>query len=276
MKVRGYIKSMAAAATSLSVLTASLTAFDMGASAADDRLNIKVYMDMSMIQNYNDICDDVTYGTYGLPISFVTRLPNVLSYVQGYYGYHGASLNFSSFSTATDLITSPAYECACDSSNYFSTIINGCTGVTSSQCANGNYHCNHISKFVGCTPSYNANNTAVLFLTTSNICVAESGSHFNVDGATNPSAMYSLVRDVDYAYYHPEDYPYAYARMIVAHEIGHFFGVADHYGSNASSDSEPDCVWGSNAYRFDVARSTPACSVCGSTIYKNRNMYKHI
>lgn len=273
---------MVAAATSLSVLTASLTAFDMGASAADDRLNIKVYMDELMCSNLSSICnEEVTLGTYGVPSSFTTRLTSITGYVTGFYGYHGATLNFSNFAPASDLIETYAFECVSNSDDWADIMINGCRcyGETYLSahvaCAKGTYQHSNYLYFADSLPSFDSNNECALLLTTSNLCYVKDGEHGFAYGLATPSEMNIISRDSDYCRDHDDDSPYAYARSTLAHEIGHLYGVQDHYELTSPTVYNPNCIWGANMESYDVLKNCTICSVCANIIKNNCDMYQH-
>ncbi len=230
-----------------------------------------------MCTNLSFVCDDVTLGTYGVPNSFNTRLRYITSYAYSYYMNLGAKINFSDFNPATDLLESPAYVCAAESDDFISAIMSDCPCKSEMQCQVGSRHCNNIDKFSGSIPEYNENNTAVLYLTISKMCANTSTMHGNPYGATNRSEMWALVRDVDYFYSHNNEtaYPYAYARLVTVHEIGHLYNVADHYGDYATSNSVANCVWGDNREDFDIAKVCTTCSICHDTIVANRDIYQH-
>lgn len=278
MKLRRYTKSIIATVTSLSVLTASLAAFDMGASAEDNKLNIKVYMDEMMCWNFNSICDDVTSGTYGLPTSFTTRLGYITGFSRGYYGYRGINIVFSEFSPSYHLLETSATQCVDASADWTSTMMNGCSCISSeSLCEGGTYHCNNLERFVEAIPSYNDDETAVLLLTTSSVCSNGGGEHHYVNGSTNKLNMWIVSRDIDYTKSHgsEETNPYTYARMILAHEIGHLFNVLDHYTVTVLPAKDPDCIWGVNMYDYRIANGGYTCNVCDGTMRDNVNLYNH-
>ncbi len=277
MKLKKIIETAASAATALTIFTASLSSFPMNASAANNQLNVKIYMDESMCSNLSSICDDVTLGTYGVPSSFNTRLPAITGYAYAYYMNSGAYINFSNFFTGTDLLESPAYLCACQSDDFFSAIQSDCACQNIETCSNGYPHCNNVTMFHNNIPKYNKDNTAVLYFTISKICLNNSQGHRNVYGATNKSLMRALVRDTDYFFEHKsnETNPYAYTRMTVVHEIGHLYNVTDHYGIHASSDSVANCIWGDNKRLYHIANSCTTCSICHNTIIANRDIYQH-
>ena len=142
-------------------------------------------------------------------------------------------------------------------------------------CVNGNLHHNNIYMFRNDLPSYDANNMCAVYLTASTLCATNNSSHFDVDGVTWPNSMACIVRDPDYDYSHDDDNPYAYSRMVMVHEIGHLFNVEDHYSNYATANSEPDCIWGDNAYNYRIAKTCSTCSTCHNTIVNNRNLYHH-
>ncbi len=277
MKLKKIIETAASAATALTIFTASLSSFPMNASAANNQLNVKIYMDESMCSNLSSICDDVTLGTYGVPSSFNTRLPAITGYAYAYYMNSGAYINFSNFFTGTDLLESPAYLCVSESDGSINALMKDCTCKSVMQCQVGNWHCNNVNVFSDSIPEYDKNNTAVLYFTVSKMCANTSTKHGNPYGATNKSEMWSLVRDVDYFHdhYNETSYPYAYARMVTVHEIGHFYNVADHYDEYASSNSVANCIWGDNRENFYIAKSCTTCSTCHNTIIANRDIYQH-
>lgn len=281
MKLRNLIKTVASAATALSVFTASLSVFPMNTSAVNNQLNIKIYMDQSMCTQFNTEYGNnhITRGTYGVPTSFTTRFQYVTSYVYSFYMYHGAQINFYSFNPATDLLQSPAYDCANNSSSYLNTLKNGCSCYSEEQCDDGTLHHNNCTTFKDDLPYFDPDNGASLYLTASAICYNPEGGHSQAHGITWSSLMTIIVNDSDYKRTHPETggSPYTYTRSTMAHEIGHLYNVRDHYNINEDvlPTYDPNCIWGNNHNEYSIKNACRICSICASTIRNNANIYHH-
>ncbi len=279
MKVGRNVRSVIAAATSLSVLTASLAAFDMSASAADNQLNIHVYLCSTSCVNLSSLCDDVTLGTYGTPATFSERLPAITGYVYGYYANSGAYINFYDF-VSSDIRHSPARLCANNYSGnesaFLGVIVNGCP-CTDRNCVSGSstLHHNNLEMFKNDLPVYNPDNECAMYITVSNLCSNNGGEHHGVFGASNKDEMYMITSDYDYRNSHDDNNAYAYARKNVVHEIGHLYNVTDHYNTTALPSQDPDCIWGANKNNYLILKNCTTCYVCQQTIYRNRNIYQH-
>ena len=71
----------------------------------------------------------------------------------------------------------------------------------------------------------------------------------------------------------------------ILHEIGHWYGVKDHYGGDVdSTDSidpdknlgySKDCIYGENKENENVAGNLILCDGCKNIIQKNLNGYNH-
>ena len=240
----------------------------------------------TMCNNFHDYLDlsDVTYGTYGVPTSFTTRLSAITGYVYGYYMNSGAYVH-TIFSSTDSIVDSPAGECASNAANfnstYYDVLLYGCpcngTGMIGDvKCTKGTLHHNNVFKFQLDLPEYNPSNECAVYLTTSTLCHTEGTTHRDdLNGVAIPGAMAIVVRDTDYCFNNSTDNPYAYARATMVHEVGHLYNVEDHYGDLASGDSDPDCIWGDNRNFYDIVKTCSTCSTCHSTIINNRNKFHH-
>lgn len=200
--------------------------------------------------------------------------------MKGFYSYHGASLNFYDFSAATDILESPAYICAGDSDSFIETLINGCEcygdGVQAHvACFKGTYQHNNLNYFVNDTPAYNASNECAVYLTASSICLNSAEEHKFAFGVANPSTMFIVSQDSDYFQYHDDDSPYAYAISTLAHEIGHLYGVKDHYNLDTITVNNPNCIWGDNRESYEILKSCTICTVCKNIIKNNSEKFHH-
>lgn len=209
-----------------------------------------------------------------MPASFNKRLPDVLNYVKGYYRNASIILN-PSFSTS-NIRDTPASNCAWNSSDPISTIQNGCSCVSDSTCASGNWHHSSIYRFRDDIPTFNPNNECAVYLTAAALCNKSNGNHGRVWGATWKNNMEMVVSDLDHAKHNntsENNYPYAYAKHVLIHELGHLYDAPDHYA--VLPDQYPNCVWGKNHNTYQVVTSNQTCSNCHQIMFNNRNRYQH-
>ncbi len=229
-------------------------------SHAASGLNIDAYM-------------DTTYtAIYGVPSSFLDRFPEIIRRTSGYYNVCGARVNIS-FSSQKLLRTS-ARVCAENSSNIENTIRNGCKCYTNSQCEKGISHHNNAEIFRNSFSSPTSSNSATWLITATSICGhnGTSGSHHGLNGVAW-SERKILTCDYDFKMDegHPEYDPYAFATKTAIHEIGHLYGVSDHY--TILPDQYPDCVWGSNRNSYEIAKGMKTCPRCNQAIKNNLTKY---
>ena len=59
----------------------------------------------------------------------------------------------------------------------------------------------------------------------------------------------------------------------IAHEIGHFFDVDDHY--NTASTTDDDCIWGDDRNDTDIYSVLKMCDTCMATLNANKAIYNH-
>lgn len=232
------------------------------AEAASKQLNIVTTFDISET------------ATYGVPNAFFSRFDEMTEKVANlYYKKFGIKLNF----------TKPEYKyvigtCAseCRVNNYDSF----CTHCTNANCSNsGPYHCTNsgvikadvISKADSVTNAYQMHVAAV------RVCNKSNGNHGSINGM-HYSSGFMLIRDTDYT--HPYTGPNAsycdvkYYAKTVAHEIGHAYGVKDHYSAPSELGSGwDDCIWGYNKEKDDVVKELKMCMVCKQTIMLNSDKY---
>lgn len=278
MKIKKLFMSISSVITAFSLLTAANVYSPMEASAWDNQLNIKIYMDVSMCTSFNTETGNthITRGTYGVPTSFNTRLPNVTAYTKSFYAYHNANINFYSFNPSYDILESPAYECANNSSSYLSTLKNGCSCVNGNDCFNENLHHNNVLTLKNDLPPYDPSKQATLYLTASKLC-NNTSNHHNVYGIRWSGDNVIVMCDSDYRKSHVGENtsPYAYTRSTMVHEVGHLYNVQDHYDLTSTTVYNPNCTWGDNYDEYYIRNSCSICSICASIIRNNADMYQH-
>ncbi len=87
-----------------------------------------------------------------------------------------------------------------------------------------------------------------------------------------------VVRDYDYTVYE-QTWMGNYENVLwvsktVAHEIGHLYGVEDHYGV-VYGDDRDNCIWGKNKEDESVCESFSMCETCYNTIKNNNGLFNH-
>lgn len=78
--------------------------------------------------------------------------------------------------------------------------------------------------------------------------------------------------------YNGNGYNSGLIQKTMAHEIGHWFGVTDHYGGDAPSTNEElgqseYCIWGERRNDLTVYEALKMCSYCESIVKQNANYY---
>lgn len=68
--------------------------------------------------------------------------------------------------------------------------------------------------------------------------------------------------------------------MIISHEIGHLYGVPDHYGEYyyehpSKVNTSRSCIWGNDAFDSAVTDTLDMCSYCKFVLYNNYSRYNH-
>lgn len=61
---------------------------------------------------------------------------------------------------------------------------------------------------------------------------------------------------------------------VCSHEIGHLYGVTDHYNTIYGDDRD-NCMWGANYSNESVINNMLICNTCKNTITNNKSRYNH-
>lgn len=232
------------------------------AKAASRQLNIITTFDISET------------ATYGVPNAFFSRFDAIATKVaDAYRNNFSITLNFTK-PTYNYVVSSFAYECRQQYNSYFNDI---CGHAINSNCSNSgplhhtNYHV--IKNDVMPTLSSNAID---MHVTAVKLCRVRNGEHGELIPGVNFGESI-IVRDTDYTIetgvLNPSFCNVVFYARTVAHEIGHSYGVQDHYSS--PTDGSPNCIWGYNRSRDDVADNLYMCSACRVTIMQNANKFNH-
>lgn len=293
MKLKKLFSAFCSILTALTLLIAVEAYFPINVLAAENQLNIRVFMCTTMTCNYNEIITDKTeptINTYGVPTSFTERLPSITGYVQAYCANLGAYINFLDFN-GYGMLESPARTCADNAASYnttfFNVVSNGCpcNGAApdgDENCFNGTLHHNNYLSFrnhllltdLNSAYDFNPNNMYAIYLTASSLCSNNGGSHHGIYGIHLANDNIIVASDADYKKEHDDQNAYAYARSLLIHEIGHAYNVNDHQ-SGAVLIYNPYCLWGAYSSRYEVITACQMCTVCRDIIYENRNIYQH-
>lgn len=118
------------------------------------------------------------------------------------------------------------------------------------------------------------NNTALtLFFTANNTCSFD-GDVCNddyVSGLANSNLLKAAIFCTDMGV---TPYNELYTKMAVAHEIGHFFDVDDHYkGFAQPPGSDRNCIWGWDCSEEITMSNLSMCTYCTNIIYNNYNRF---
>ncbi len=213
------------------------------ADAADRQLNIEV-------------CFGTTEtAQYGVPNAFTNRNDRITARVHSVYmAAFNIHLNFSQPDT-NYVVSSPADTC-----RLYNDFDAFCTHTTNSACMNANpYHCTNASHNVlNLFWDKPTTGRRYLLITASKLCLGTTNSsgqqiHGEALGLNTGFAggESMVVRDYDYV---KEENAHitnwlgnyentTWVSKTVAHEIGHFYGVEDHYDT-IYGDERDYCIWG--------------------------------
>ncbi|MBE6856780.1 MAG: hypothetical protein E7500_05050 [Ruminococcus sp.] len=256
-----------AAILSVCILT-SVPASRNEVSAASKQLNINTSFGVSET------------SVYGVPNGFTGRFSRIKGNVIGLYREaFGITLNFI-VPNSGFVIESVADMCKSDSINGFDSLCDHCSA---SLCSNeGPFHCTNatVVKEDIFLSANNVRNAVQLHITATSLCAENNISHFGINGVCYPLSTDQclIVRDYDYTLVDEPlinltQYEVTMAQKTLAHEIGHLYGVEDHYSS--IYDGDPNCIWGFNKDNENVASRLMVCSACRETINANANRYNH-
>lgn len=224
-----------------------------------------------------------TFGTsetsiYGVPNAFTNRFNTISSTVADIYlDRFGITLNFTVPSSGY-VISSVADSCRASSTsgNYDSF----CQHVSNQYCSNdGPYHCTNSGVIrEDVFPLSGISSTPYqMHITATRVCNMNSNKvHGSINGM-HYSDKFILIRDTDYSKMNAQTdltlYTTKYVAKTVAHEIGHAYGVEDHYSS--VDDGNPVCIWGYYKDRDDVVDQLKMCLECQMKIMSNASRYNH-
>ncbi len=245
-------------------LTSAVDDGIMRADAAEKTLNIVTTFGTSEV------------GQYGVPNAFMGRYDAITAKVADIYADRfGITINFSKPAT-NYVVSSPADQCKTGASTFDAL----CSHAANSACnVNGPFHhtnCGYMTYHL--YPNSRQRPYGLeMHITAVKMCAAEAGQHFLVDGVTAPDYGTLIVRDNDYANVggvsnwlgDTEHTQYVVQTMI--HEIGHLYGVQDHY--NNSLGAKDNCIWGFNKDSALVISKISMCSDCRSVIETNVRKY---
>lgn len=224
-------------------------------------LNITAYM------------DSTDTAIYGVPTAFLYRFPTIISRTENYYANRNINVNISF--TSQNIYATPARNCADNSSNFDNIVRNGCRCVTNTQCENGNRHHSNAETFKNSFVSPTSSNSATWLITASYICGhnGTSGSHHGLNGVAWSGQRKMVTRDYDFTVPNSEkgEDIYAFASKTAVHEIGHMYGVTDHY--SVLPDQYPKCIWGSEHNKYIISSALITCTRCNTTLSNNKNKF---
>ncbi len=261
------IKALLLAVCLITALPSSLRGNDMEAEAASRQLNLVVTHGTSMTVQY------------GVPNAFIARFNSVTTKVRNKYMYNfGISLNFSK--PATNYVVTGDGDACRRETNIFSSL---CQHAPSTSCRNsGPYHhtnCEYIKDGVFPRPRPFVNGVEVYMVSHQLCYVADTGYHQdNIFGMTYPGLMTMVVRDYDYSMvsnvnnWMGDTSHIDYISKTLAHEIGHLYGIEDHYDIIFGTDRD-NCIWGFNKGDSTVTSGLIMCNACRSVIMENRDWY---
>ena len=216
-------------------------------------------------------------STYYVPNAFMARYDKIADKVANVYQNNfSITLNFTKPNLGY-VVESCADECRINSGN--SNYDSWCLHVSNPYCKNsGPYHCTNrsvIKNDVFPSPNITSEGYQMHF-TAVRLCNNNSnGTHGSING-THFSDGFILIRDTDYTkqtdVLNPSYCDVVYVAKTVAHEIGHAYGVQDHYNVHYG-DGRDDCIWGYNKEDSEVAGNLTMCAACRVQIMMNVNKY---
>lgn len=215
-------------------------------------------------------------STYGVPNAFMNRYNEITEKVAAIYQNNfSITLNFS-YPKVGYVVDSVADQCRRTSGN--GNYDSFCQHVSNQYCSNsGSYHCTNCGVIKSDVfPSSNITSEGYqMHITAVRLChQSTSKSHISIDGMHYPSG-FIVVRDTDYTketdVRNPSYCDVVYVSKTVAHEIGHAYGVTDHYSS--VTDGNPNCIWGYNRNDPTIAENLTMCSACRIKIARNSAKY---
>lgn len=255
-----------ALAISLSLFSASCNTYvpAIQVDAASRTMNLKVYFDIT------------TTAQYGVPNEFLERFPRIASKVQGFYfGAFSINLKFTNLKKA-DVLNTAMYRCLAENDN---DDYNRCCNLSYLLC-NSKHHTNVYNvrnDFFNIT-NFDTSNCIAVYVSCGKFCEENLPGHNLYDGCTFPYDNLIEFRDNDYVYTGTglgDIKNINYASEVLAHEIGHLYGLRDHYNT-MYGDERDNCIWGYNNDEKKVRENLLVCSSCRTTIMSNANNYNHL
>lgn len=232
------------------------------AEAASRQLNIITTFDISET------------ATYGVPNAFMSRFDEMTTKVANtYQNNFSITLNFTK-PTTNYVVGSRAYECRAEAGYDYDSL---CHHTIDEWCNNDGalHHTNYHIMKRNIMPTL-SENAIDLHITAVRLCRVKNGSHGQVNGV-NFNGECIIVRELDYIketnVLNPSYCDVMHYARVVAHEIGHSYGVQDHYSS--PTDGSPNCIWGYYRENTNVAENLLMCSACRVTIMQNGNKFNH-
>lgn len=224
-------------------------------SALENHLNIEVYMDKSYVTKN------------GQPTAWTTKYESLTETVGYMYNLlAGIELDFNFTLDSYHMITSTADSCI--NKNDDGT----CNHCSYLYCSNdGPYHHNNIIYLMNSVSTYSNLVTASLILTASPLCAVDNNFHFYVNGVSSYLTKRITVMEHDVEPEEGERFVHN-TRATIAHEIGHLFGVVDHYNIEYG-DERDECIYGAKKEDKDVTNGMKICENCRATIKANKSLY---
>lgn len=263
MKLKKYYKK-------LCILITGVIAFNLSSlmvSANANTLNIKTFMTENQ------------FVVYGMPGSF-SRLTYTTSKVHGFYLVSsGINVNFE-FKTDNEHIRETLLE-TCSNGDFLSVFL-GCRHWDNSECTNGTISMpsikHHTNGFNVMNQLPNATTNYAVMLLSPNRGCCQDYKHIIFEGVCWQTLKELIVGDFDYVY---DEYsatthtaPYDYVAYNMVHEIGHLYGVKDHY-DKSYGESVDNCIWGLNKNDPDIYKNLTVCSRCLQILKNNKSKFNH-
>lgn len=249
---------------SLCVLT-SLPASNV--QAANRQLNVILRVGTSEFQ------------IYGVSTYMTQRYDMIDAKVTSFYrAAFNIPLNLTSPAPG-NVVTSVADSCKGNTTGLYDYYCGHCSN---NDCSNtGSLH--HTNTYVIKNDLYvfphDSRNAAYVYLTPVKLCAAPSTGHHEIYGITDTANKIMTVRDYDYVLQteitNMGEYDVTFVCKTLVHEIGHLYGVKDHYNDPDEDKDDANCIWGSNKDKKDVAAGLKICSTCRQTILDNADRYNH-
>ena len=235
---------------SLIIVVVMMTSLTLSAVAYD--LSVDVYVTDSFIRKNS-------LSTFEKEIADSFRIASGVFKIAA-----SIDMTYTFTKNGTHIIPTYAAECPdLQSADYHSY----CRCTTNSKCAsNAVEHHTSIDVINKEVSTPNKSVKSSLLLTGSRLCNNNSGMHGYIYGVSYWTICKALVS-------HDENSNgISLLTMDILHELGHFYKVNDHYGSN-SAGSDPDCIWGNNRHSNSVVSGNKICSDCLATLRANNDMY---